>query len=151
MLYKSNSVFFNFAINILYRNKYSFLKINIDRLYYSFKRKNLPALKEIVVSGETALKIAEALNSTTLRMLQVLGCERLDVTTISKRLGLSEAYISEQVRLLEELKLINVTYERGKRGIRKVCESAVEKVTIVVINGCLSSTSRSTDEKSTFS
>jgi predicted transcriptional regulator len=112
----------------------------------------LPAQKEMIVSGETALKIAEALNSTTLRMLQVLGCERLDVTTISKRLGLSEAYISEQVRLLEELKLINVTYERGKRGIRKVCESAVEKITLVVMDGCLSvSTSRPTDEKSTCS
>ena len=42
--------------------------------------------KEMVVSGEEALKIAEAINSTTMRMLQVLGSERLDVTTISKRL-----------------------------------------------------------------
>lgn len=88
--------------------------------------------KERTVSGEMALRVAEALNSTTLKMLQVLGKEKLDVTTISKRLGLSEAYISEQVRLLEELKLINVSYERGKRGIRKICESTVEKVTLVI-------------------
>jgi predicted transcriptional regulator len=87
---------------------------------------------ERVASGEEALKIAEAINSTTMRMLQVLGSERLDVTTISKRLSLSEAYISEQVRVLEDLKLINVTYERGKRGIRKICESAVERVTLVI-------------------
>jgi predicted transcriptional regulator len=86
----------------------------------------------MVVSGDDALKVAEAINSTTLKMLQVLGLERLDVTTISKRLGFSEAYISEQVRLLEDLKLINVSYERGKRGIRKICESAVEKVTLVI-------------------
>lgn len=86
----------------------------------------------MTVSGETALKVAEALNSTTLKMLQILGHERLDVTTISKRLELSEAYISEQVRLLEELKLINVSYERGKRGIRKVCESGVDKVTLII-------------------
>ena len=88
--------------------------------------------KEMVVSGEQALKIAEAINSTAMRMLQLLGSESLDVTTISKRLGLSEAYISEQVRLLEDLKLLNVKYERGKRGIRKICESAVEKVTLVI-------------------
>ncbi len=88
--------------------------------------------KEMVVSGEEALKIADALNATTLRMLQMLWQERLDVSTIGKRLGLSQAYISEQVRLLEELKLIRVTYERGKRGIRKICESAIEKVTIVM-------------------
>ena len=88
--------------------------------------------KEMVVSGEESLKIAEAINSTTMRILQLLGSERLDVTTISKRLGLSQAYISEQVRVLEDLKLITVTYERGKRGIRKICESAVEKVTLVI-------------------
>jgi len=88
--------------------------------------------KERVVSGNEALKIAEAINSTTMRMLQVLGSECLDVTTISKRLNLSESYISEQVRVLEDLKLINVRYEPGKRGIRKICESAVEKVTLVI-------------------
>jgi len=86
----------------------------------------------MVVSGEEALKIADALNATTLRILQILWQEVLDISTIGKRLGLSQAYISEQVRLLEELKLINVSYERGKRGIRKICKSAVERVIIVV-------------------
>ncbi len=88
--------------------------------------------KEMIVSGEEALKIADAINATTLQMLQILWKERLDVSTIGKRLGLSEAYISGQVRLLEDLKLINVTYERGKRGVRKICESAVEKVIIII-------------------
>lgn len=78
------------------------------------------------------MKVAEAITSTTIRMLQLLGSESLDVTTISKRLGLSEPYISEQVRLLQDLKLIIVTYERGKRGIRKICKSAVEKVTLII-------------------
>jgi len=49
-----------------------------------------------------------------------------------KGFSLSESYISEQVRVLEDLKLINVTYERGKRGIRKICECTVEKVTLVI-------------------
>lgn len=88
--------------------------------------------QEMVVSGDAALKIADALNATTLRILQILWQECLDVSTIGKRLGLSQAYISEQVRLLEELKLINVSYERGKRGIRKICKSAVEKVIIII-------------------
>lgn len=88
--------------------------------------------EKIVVSGKDALEIAEALNSTTLRMLQILSQERLDVSTIATRLELSEAYMSEVVRTLEELKLIRVSYERGKRGIRKVCESAVKAITIVI-------------------
>jgi predicted transcriptional regulator len=88
--------------------------------------------QEIVVSGDEALKIADALNATTLRILQILWKECLDVSTLGKRLELSQAYISEQVRFLEELKLINVSYERGKRGIRKICKPFVERVIIVV-------------------
>lgn len=88
--------------------------------------------EEIVVSGEKALEVAEALTATSMKILQLLSKEKLDISTIGIRLGLSEAYISEQVRLMEELKLVNVTYQRGKRGIRKVCETAVKKVTIVI-------------------
>ncbi len=88
--------------------------------------------KEIVVSGEDALRIAEALTATTMRMLQLLWKEPLDVSTIGKKLGLSQAYISEQVKLLEDLKLLNVTYARGKRGIRKICSPAVGQVTLII-------------------
>ncbi len=88
--------------------------------------------KEIIVSGEEALRVAEALTSTTMKMLQLLRKEPLDVSTIGQKLGLSEAYISEQVKLLEELKLLNVTYARGKRGIRKICSPAVDQVTLLI-------------------
>ncbi len=88
--------------------------------------------EELVVSGDDALKVAEALNATTLKMLQILTKERLDISTIAVRMGLSEAYISEQVRILEELKLINVSYKKGKRGIRKLCESSIRVITIII-------------------
>ncbi len=86
----------------------------------------------LVVSGEDALNVAEALTATTMRMLQLLWQEPLDVSTIGRRLNLSEAYISEQVKHLEELKLLKVSYAKGKRGIRKVCSPAVEKVTLLI-------------------
>lgn len=89
-------------------------------------------LDEMVVTGEEALKVADALTSTSFRIIQLLSEGCLDVSTVAKRLGLSEAYMSEQIRLLEELKLIRVSYERGKKGIRKVCQSAVRKITIVI-------------------
>jgi predicted transcriptional regulator len=88
--------------------------------------------REITVSGDAALKMAEAINATTLKILYALSSEYLDVTTISKRLGLSEAYISEVIRQLEEVKLVEVFYEPGKRGIRKVCGTSVSKVIILV-------------------
>jgi predicted transcriptional regulator len=87
---------------------------------------------EIVVSGEEALKVADALTGTTMRMLKLLWDEPLDVSTIGKKLGLSQAYISEQVKLLEGLKLLTVTYTPGKRGVRKVCSPAVEIVTLLI-------------------
>lgn len=89
-------------------------------------------LGELVVEGEDALKVADALTSTSFRILQLLTKKRLDVSTIAERLGLSEPYMSDQVRLLEELKIIKVSYERGKRGIRKLCELAVKKITIII-------------------
>ncbi len=88
--------------------------------------------EEIVASGSKALDIAEALTATTMKILQLLSQERLDISTIGQRLGLSEAYISEQIRILEDRKLVNVNYERGKRGIRKVCATAIEKITIII-------------------
>jgi len=85
-----------------------------------------------VATGEEALRVADALTSASFRILRLLSKERLDVSRIAERLELSEAYISEQVRVLEELKLIKVGYQRGKRGIRKMCELAVKKITIVI-------------------
>ena len=89
-------------------------------------------LEEIVVSGEAALKVADALTSTSLRILQLVSHKHLDVSTIARKLGLSEAYVSEQIRTLEEAKLIKASYERGKRGIRKLCELALSRVVIVI-------------------
>jgi predicted transcriptional regulator len=88
--------------------------------------------RSIVVSNGEALKVADALTATTMKMLQLLWIEPLDVSTIGKKLHLSQAYISEQVKRLEELGLLNVSYHPGKRGIRKVCSPAVAEVTLVI-------------------
>jgi predicted transcriptional regulator len=87
---------------------------------------------DLIISGEEAVKVADALTATTMRMLQLLSKEPLDVSTIGKKLGLSQAYISEQVKLLEELKLVDIEYARGKRGIRKICSSRVDRVTLLI-------------------
>jgi predicted transcriptional regulator len=88
--------------------------------------------EEIVVSGEDALKVADALNSTSLRILQLLSKEHLDISTIAERLELSQPYVSEQVHKLQEASLIRVSYKSGKRGIRKICELAVKRIIIEI-------------------
>jgi predicted transcriptional regulator len=84
------------------------------------------------VSGEDALKVADALTSTSLRVLHLLSKEHLDVSTIAERLKLSQSYVSELILRLEETNLVKVNYERGERGVRKICKLAVEKIVIVV-------------------
>ena len=88
--------------------------------------------RKLILSGEDALRVAEALNATTLKMLRLLWKEPSDVSTIGRKLGFSEAYISEQVKVLDELGLLKITYAKGKRGIRKICSPAVEEVTLIV-------------------
>jgi predicted transcriptional regulator len=90
------------------------------------------AKKDLIVSGEQAVKVADALTATTMKMMQLLSKEPLDVSTIGKKLGLSQAYISEQVKLLDGLGLLDVSYARGKRGIRKICSTSIEQVTLLV-------------------
>ena len=90
------------------------------------------ALGDLIVTGEEALKVADSLTSTSLKILKLVSKEQLDVSTIARKLGLSEAYMSEQVRMLEEAKLVNVSYGRGKRGIRKLCELAFARIIIVI-------------------
>jgi predicted transcriptional regulator len=88
--------------------------------------------EEITVSGEDALRVADALNSASMRVLQLLLKERLDISTIADRLSLSQPYVSEQIRKLQETNLVRVSYERGKRGTRKICELAVRKIIIEI-------------------
>ena len=88
--------------------------------------------EEIIVSREEALQVADALNSTSMRVLQLLLNEHLDISTIADRLGLSQPYISAQIRKLQETNLVRVSYESGKRGIRKICELAVKKIIIEI-------------------
>ena len=84
--------------------------------------------EEITVSGEDALQVADALNSASMRVLQLLLKERLDISTIADRLNLSQPYVSQQIRKLQETNLVRVSYESGKRGIRKICELAIRKI-----------------------
>jgi predicted transcriptional regulator len=89
--------------------------------------------KELTLKGEEALKVARALSSKTgFQILQLLSKDKLDISTIARLLKLSEPHISEAIKAFEDLRLINISYAPGKRGIKKMCELAVEKVTIVL-------------------
>ncbi len=87
---------------------------------------------ELTLTGEEALKVADVLTSTNLRILRLLSQERLEITAIAERLKLSQPYVSEQIRKLEATNLVKVSYETGRKGIKKVCELAVRKIIITI-------------------
>jgi len=110
-------------------NIYIDVLAQITLLYWG---KRMTTEKEIVASGKETLEIAEVLNATNLKILRLIQKEPLYITTISKKLGLSEGYISNSVRDLEDLKLLSTTYQRGNRGIRKICLSNLKKITLIL-------------------
>ncbi len=85
--------------------------------------------EELKLTGKDALELVQGLSSiTSFKILQLLSKESLDVSSIARKMKLSEAHISGEINRLQDLKLINVSYAPGKRGIRKVCETAIKKV-----------------------
>jgi predicted transcriptional regulator len=75
--------------------------------------------------------VADALaNETCLRILSLLSGRSLDVSTLAGKLNLTEPTVSVDVQKLQNLGLVTVTYEKGKRGIRKICKLAKDRICI---------------------
>jgi predicted transcriptional regulator len=91
------------------------------------------SVKELSLTDPKTLQTIRALSSqTNLKILQLLSQEKLDISTIARRLKLSEPNISERIKQLENLQLVKISYAAGKRGIRKVCELAIEKLIVTI-------------------
>jgi len=88
---------------------------------------------ELKFAGKDALKLLKGLASiTSFRILQLLSKENLDISSIARRLKLSEAHISGEINKLQELHLVKISYAPGKRGIRKICSLATNKILIEI-------------------
>jgi len=89
--------------------------------------------EELKITGKEALKLIQGLSSiTSFKILQLLSRGELDISTIARRMKLSEAHISGEISRLEDLQLVKVTYAPGKRGIRKICTLAVRQICITI-------------------
>ena len=83
--------------------------------------------------SEQILKIAKAISSKTrYRILQLLTKKEYDISRLAEELNQTEANISAQVKQLENAKLINSRYEPGNHGVRKICKTAVSKVSFII-------------------
>jgi len=69
-------------------------------------------------------------NETCLRILSVLSKRDMDVSTLAEKLNLTEPTVSVDIQELQNLGIVTVTYEKGKRGIRKICKLAKDRICI---------------------
>jgi len=89
--------------------------------------------EELKIKGKEALKLIQGLSSiTSFKILQLLSRGELDISTIARRMKLSEAHISGEISRLEDLQLVKISYAPGKRGIRKICTLAVRQICITI-------------------
>ncbi len=87
--------------------------------------------RTVEIQGEDIVRFAGVLSSMTrFRIIKIVSGEKMDISTIAKRLQISEAQVSDEITLLERLGIIKATYERGKRGVRRVCELSIGKIII---------------------
>jgi len=88
-------------------------------------------LRQLEVSGDEVRRVAAALaNETCLKILRVLSTRNVDVSTLAKKLRLTESTVSVDVQELENLGMIEVSYAKGRRGIRKICRLAKDRICI---------------------
>jgi predicted transcriptional regulator len=88
-------------------------------------------LRQLEVSGEEVRRVAAALaNETCLKILRVVSTRNVDVSTLAKKLRLTEPTVSVDVQELENLGMIEVSYAKGRRGIRKICRLAKDRICI---------------------
>jgi predicted transcriptional regulator len=87
--------------------------------------------EELRLSGDQVRPVVVALaNETCLRILSLLSRRSLDVSTLAEKLNLTEPTVSVDVQELQNLGLVTVTYGKGKRGIRKICKLAKDRICI---------------------
>jgi len=87
--------------------------------------------QQLEVSGDEVRPVAVALaNETCLRILSLLSRRDLDVSTLAEKLNLTEPTVSVDIQELQNLGIVTVTYGKGKRGIRKICKLAKDRICI---------------------
>ena len=82
---------------------------------------------------EEIITVAKAISSNTRFMiLKILANEELDISRLADRLEQTEANVSAQVKQLEKANLISSRYEPGEHGVRKICRTAIKRISIQI-------------------
>lgn len=87
----------------------------------------------IISDPEEILKISTAFSSMTrINILKIVTESPKSITELSQELMMTKGNVSSQVAELEKAGLIEIKYESGKKGIKKVIKGKYEKIIIQI-------------------
>lgn len=73
-------------------------------------------------------------SETRLQILKLLTGDEFDISKLATELNQTEANVSAQVKQLERAGLLTSRYEPGDHGVRKICKTAISKISIEIFN-----------------
>ena len=87
--------------------------------------------KALVIDGESALKVIQALSSETrLLMLSLLSHRTMNVSALTEAMGMPHSTVNFNLKQLEEAGLVSIQYMPGTRGQQKLISKRYDEVTL---------------------
>lgn len=88
-------------------------------------------MTELYLDDERMIEVCRAIGSETrYTIIKMVANEELDVTSIAKKMDQTEANASAHIKQIQKAGLLDVKYEPGIRGVKKVVKYNFNKIVI---------------------
>ena len=88
-------------------------------------------MKELHLNDKKMIEVCRAIGSETrYTIIKMIATEKMDITSIAKRLDQTEANVSAHVKQIQKANLLDVKYEPGIRGVKKSVKLNFSKLVI---------------------
>lgn len=96
----------------------------------------------VISDPEEILKISSAFSSMTrINILKIVTESPKSITELSQELMMTKGNVSSQVAELEKAGLIEIKYENGKKGVKKIIKGKYQTIIIQLSNELTNSSS----------
>ncbi|AAK40546.1 ArsR family transcriptional regulator [Saccharolobus solfataricus] len=87
----------------------------------------------IIDDPEKIYEISKALSTMTrINILQLVSITPMSISELTEKLNMSKGNISSHISELENLGLVEVEYQNGIKGIKKIIKAKYDKIIIVL-------------------
>ena len=86
---------------------------------------------ELYLDNEKMIEVCRVIGSESrYNIIKIIANEELDITRIANRVGQTEANASAHIKLMQKAGILDVKYEPGIRGVRKIVKLNFNKLVI---------------------